>query len=350
MDLRDELVEQVRNAFADREPLVIVGGGTKAFLGSPAGSSSVVRTAGHTGVLKYNPGELVIQARGGTSLAEIESHLAEHNQILGFEPPHFGPTATLGGCVAAGLSGPCRPYLGSLRDFLLGVSIINGRGELLSFGGQVMKNVAGYDVSRLMAGALGTLGVIVDVSLRVLPAPRRVETRSFASSASGALEIMRDLARMNLPLTGSCFVEDRLYVRLSGETVSLESAWNRIGGDPLEGGDDFWRSIREQEINFFKGAGDLWRLSVPPSAPLSEDMDLLVEWGGAQRWYRGADQVWARSQAESLGGQATLFRSADGTVERFQPLQPGIRRIHQRLKQAFDPAGVLNPGRMYAGL
>jgi len=305
--------------------------------------------AGHRGLVNYQPAELVITARAGTPLSDIEVALADHRQMLPFEPPYFGEHATLGGTVACGLSGPRRPYTGAVRDFVLGMKIINGRGEVLHFGGEVMKNVAGFDVSRLMAGAMGTLGVILEVSLKVLPRPAHEVTLVQEWGAVDAVEMMNDWAGRSLPLSASCYDGDRLYLRLSGTRTAVESAKRHIGGEALKEATLFWESLREQRHGFFGGEAPLWRLAVPPATlPLDLTGKWLLEWGGAQRWLRSdADAAMVRRSALQAGGHATLFRGGSRDGERFQPLPQTLQDIHRRLKQAFDPKGILNPGRLY---
>jgi len=347
-DISGRLQERVVAAFAAGEPLRIVGGDSKSFLGrAPRGEA--LELAEHRGIVTYQPAELVITARAGTSLSDIEVALADHRQMLPFEPPYFGEHATLGGTVACGLSGPRRPYTGAVRDFVLGMKIINGRGEALHFGGEVMKNVAGFDVSRLMAGAMGTLGVILEVSLKVLPRPAHEVTLVQEWGAVDAVEMMNDWAGRSLPLSASCYDGDRLYLRLSGTRTAVESAKRHIGGETLKEATLFWEGLREQRHGFFGGAASLWRLAVPPATPpLSLPGKWLLEWGGAQRWLRSdADAATVRRSALQAGGHATLFRGGSRDGERFQPLPQTMQDIHRRLKQAFDPKGILNPGRLY---
>jgi glycolate oxidase FAD binding subunit len=292
---------------------------------------------------------LVITARGGTPLRELEATLAEKGQMLPFEPPHFGPRATLGGTIACGLSGPRRPYAGAARDFVLGTRVLNGRGEILRFGGEVMKNVAGYDVSRLMVGALGTLGIMLDVSLKVLPKPVEEITLAQPGTAAEALEIMNRWAGQPLPLSAGCFDGDRLYLRLSGAAAGVNAARALIGGDLVDDGPAFWDSLREHTHPFFRGAAPLWRLSVPPGAPpLPLSDETLYDWGGAQRWLETdetPDRI--REVAAQVSGHATLFRGGDRSGEVFHPLARPLEALHRNLKQAFDPHGIFNPGRMY---
>jgi len=349
--------ERVRAASAAETPLQLRGGGTKAFYGrTPTGD--VLDTRTHRGIVNYEPTELVVTARAGTPLAELEALLAERNQMLAFEPPHFGDGATIGGCVAAGLSGPRRATAGAVRDFVLGVKILDGRGEVLSFGGQVMKNVAGYDVSRVVAGSLGTLGLILEVSLKVLPRPTAETTLRFAMSETEAIDRLNAWGGQPLPVSASAWHGGNLTLRLSGAEAAVRAAERKLGGEtlPAAAADSFWRGVREHEGAHFADApgtdGVLWRLSLPSSAaPLKLSGQQLIEWGGALRWlWTDAPARTIRERATSLGGHATLFRGGDRDGEIFHPLAAPLMAIHRRLKNAFDPAGVFNPGRLYDGL
>lgn len=343
-----ELSDAIRAAGERGAPLRIRGGGAKDFYGGPL-RGDVLDTRAYTGVVSYEPTELVITARAGTRLAELEETLREKGQMLAFEPPHFGPGATLGGCVAAGLSGPRRAHAGAVRDFVLGVRLLDGNGADLRFGGQVMKNVAGYDVSRLMTGALGTLGVLLEVSLKVLPVPPAEATLRFAADEAGALEKMRRWGGAPLPLSATCHVDGALYVRLSGAAAGVRAARETLGGEPAEEGGAFWESLREQSHPFFTPGAPLWRLAVKATTPpLRLPGRQLMEWGGALRWLvSDADATAIRAATERAGGHATLFRAADKSPGVFHPLSPALFKIHQQLKRAFDPKGILNSGRMY---
>jgi glycolate oxidase FAD binding subunit len=348
-----QLSETVRGAAKQKRPLCMRGGGTKDFYGGPIHGFEL-NTSDLRGIVDYEPTELVITARAGTPLAEIEAALREEGQMLAFEPPHFGQSATLGGCVAAGLSGPRRPYAGAVRDFVLGVRMLDGKGDDLKFGGRVMKNVAGYDVSRLMAGSLGTLGVLVEVSLKVLPLPAAEATLLLKRSEVEALNLMNRWAARPLPITATAYRDGDLGVRLSGARVAVDAAAKKIGGTPVEPdrADRFWAGIREQTDSFFAGAEPLWRLSVKSTtSPLALSGRQLIEWGGALRWLRStADATTIRDAAARAGGHATLFRGGDRTKGAFHPLPPVLMKLHRNLKQAFDPSGILNPGRLYPDL
>ena len=343
----EALQDRIREAAARKAPLRLRGGGTKDFYGN-APSGEIVDTRRYAGIVSYEPSELVLTARCGTALDEVEETLKANAQCLAFEPPHFGPQATLGGCVAAGLSGPRRAAAGALRDFVLGVRLLDGRGRVLGFGGQVMKNVAGYDVARLAAGSLGTLGLIVEVSLKVLPLPVRELTLELEMDEAAALDAMNRWAGQPMPVSATAWHGGRLQVRLSGAEPAVRAAAQRIGGERRERHDGLWQSLREQTHPFFAGPEALWRLAVPStSSPLGLAGETLIEWGGAQRWTRGGD---ARHAARKAGGHATLFRSQGERREAFAPLDPVAMRLHRSLKAAFDPAGIFNPGRMYAEL
>jgi glycolate oxidase FAD binding subunit len=348
---------RIRSAVASRSPLRIRGGGTKDFYGQ-ALKGDVLDTTECEGIVDYDPTELVITVRAGTRLAHVERTMRVEGQMLACEPPRFGEAATMGGFVAAGLSGPRRPYAGAVRDLVLGVRVIDGKGDDLRFGGRVMKNVAGFDVARLMTGALGTLGVLAEVSLRCMPMPKAETTRIFKCSADEAIRKANEWGGKPLPVTATAYHAGRLAVRLSGSAAAVEAGVAKIGGMVLPGNDRggaFWRSIREQTQPFFVAAGEpgaaLWRLSVKPTAPYTDlDGEQLIEWGGALRWLRATgrtDVARVREWARKNGGHATLYRAADKNAGAFQPLGDTLLQVHRRLKAAFDPAGVLNPGRLY---
>lgn len=350
-DLVNQYAETIRAAADAKRPLNICGGGSKSFYGNaPAGEE--LNVTGHRGIISYEPTELVITARAGTPLAEIESAMRDQGQMLGFEPPHFGGGATIGGCIAAGLSGPRRPYAGSVRDFVLGLRMLDGRGTDLTFGGQVMKNVAGYDVSRLVTGSLGTLGVILEVSLKALPLPPAELTLSCEQSRTEAIALMNAWAGQPLPITGTCHVQKRLFVRLAGAEPAVRAAAKKIGGEEVDNAAEFWRNLRDQHDVFFTGIRPTWRISLQSTAP---ELDLsgpqLVEWGGALRWLKSDDDaVSIRKAVRKADGHATLFRRGNPDIGAFHPLPETLMQLHRRVKQAMDPAGILNPGRMYREL
>ena len=361
-----QIAERVRAAAADQTPLRIRGGGTKDFHGL-ALRGEVLDTRALSGIVGYEPSELVVTARAGTPLAELEALLAEQGQCLPFEPPHFGDGATVGGMVAAGLSGPARASVGAVRDYLLGATLLNGRAELLTFGGQVMKNVAGYDVARLMAGAWGTLGLLTEVSLKVLPVPPGEATLRFECDQADALRRLHAWGGQPLPLNASCWVEDAgvgtLYVRLRGAVAAAEAACRAMGGARLDNAAvaPDWAACREQTLPWFaeRAPGDaLWRLSLPATAPvlaLPGGAQPLVEWHGALRWARAPEAAGdaVRAAAAAVGGSASIFRAASasgaGAGGQFDLKSPALEQIHSRLKRSFDPAGIFNPGRMAPG-
>ena len=342
--------ERLLRAAAEGTPLDIVAGGSKSFLGRIT-QSEPFDVSAHRGVVSYEPTELVITARAGTPLSEIEALLDNSGQMLAFEPPHFGATATLGGTVASALSGPRRPYAGAARDFVLGIKVMNGEGRTLNFGGQVMKNVAGYDVSRLMVGAMGTLGVLLEVSLKVLPLAAQTTTLRFSLDAASAIEQMNAWAAKPVPLSGAYHEGERLYVRLSGTAMGVAQAVETLGGDVVEDARR-WHDLREQTLEHFDTRVPVWRLSVPPaSPPLALPGETLIDWGGALRWLKsGAQGEEIRAAVAKIGGHATLYRNGDRRGAVYHPLTPALLSLHQRLKASFDPKGILNPGRMYTDL
>jgi glycolate oxidase FAD binding subunit len=319
-DLTERLAEQVRAASADRTPLRIVGGDTKRFYGRPV-TGAVLSVAGHSGIVHYDPAELVITARGGTPLAEIEAALAAKGQHLPFEPPSFG------------------------------ARVLTGDGRVLRFGGEVMKNVAGYDLSRLMAGSLGILGVLLEVSIKVLPRAPATRTLALAIDQAEALRRMPQLARTGLPVSASAWFHGHWYVRLDGSPQALAAAAAQVGGELVYLDAGFWQGLREQTAPFFANASQLWRVTVPArSPPLDVAFDTFVEWNGVQRWYGNVAGEQLKTAAAAAGGHVTHFRGAQATAEVFAPLPAPLMRVHQSLKTVFDPAGVLNRGRMYSDL
>jgi FAD/FMN-containing dehydrogenase len=354
------LIDRVMLARANRVAVEIRGGGTKHFYGgAPTGEPLPV--AGLAGISSYEPTELVVTVRAGTPLTELEAALDERGQCLPFEPPRFAPGGTVGGMVAAGLSGPARATVGAVRDHVLGLTLLNGRGEVLTFGGQVAKNVAGYDVSRLIVGSLGILGVICEVSLKVLPINRATATLCFDWEESRALEQMRRWASQPLPVNASAWHDGRLHLRLAGAAAAVSAARGQLGGDVVapEAALTWWHSVRDQAQEFFAlsesqlAAGEcLWRLSLPPTAaPVKLPGRQFIEWHGAQRWWRTAAEAReVREAAAQAGGHATRLRGAGKSEAVFSPVSEALMRIHRELKRAFDPVGIFNPGRLYAEL
>ena len=348
----DALRERVVRADAQRSPLRLRGSGSKDFYGE-ALAGEVLDTRPLAGIVAYEPSELVITALCGTPLRAIESALAERGQFLAFEPPAFGADATIGGVVAAGLSGPRRAYAGAARDFVLGASLLTAAGELLHFGGQVMKNVAGFDLARLLCGSLGFFGLITQVSLKVLPRARAEATLLFECDAAGALERFTRWRPQPLPISASAWHDGIAYVRLSGSPSAVRSARAGLGGEALDerAAQALWVAVRDQTHGVFReGRRALWRLAVPATTPLSVCPATLIEWSGALRWLRSDEAPAAlRERIGACGGAATLWRGAR-TTTMFQPLAAANLALHRRLKEQFDPNGIFNPGRLIAGL
>lgn len=340
------LQAQILEAFEQGRTLTIQGGGSKHFLGQPRETDTYISTTKLTGIIDYQPEELFIRAKAGTPLTDIETLLAENGQMLPFEPPHFSPSATLGGAIACGLSGPSRPWRGAARDFVLGCKLINGKRKLLHFGGEVIKNVAGYDVSRLQCGAFGSLGLLVELSIKTIPAPRTEIALSLETDEPTALARVIEWNRLPLPLSGAAWHQGRLWIRLSGTPAAVEEARKQIGGEAL-GNNDFWQDLKEQQLPFFKSELPLWRLSLPrATGKLELPGDYLLDWGGAQRWLLSeAPAADIQKIAADTGGHSSSFSNGP-----FQPLSPALMMLHQRLKQAFDPKGIFNPGRLYPEL
>jgi glycolate oxidase FAD binding subunit len=359
-DLTETLVEQVRGASQARTPLRIVGGDSKRFYGRPVAGTRL-DVSGHRGVVRYDPAELVLTARCGTPLAEVEALLARHGQRLPFEPPAFGATATIGGTVAAGIAGPARVARGPVRDYVLGARLLAGDGRVLRFGGEVMKNVAGFDVARLLAGSLGILGVLLEVSLKVLPLPAGTLTLRQSLAAPAATDLLASLARRGVPLSASFWSDGELLVRLEGAAAGFDELAGMVGGTPLPATEatDLWRALREQTHPWFaQAARPLWRIAVPQTAaalaPLCEQA-VALEWHGRQAWIAGVGRGVIDRLTHAGGAHATLFRrdaadTDDAGGEVFAPLSPALLQLHRAVKRVFDPASILNPGRMYAGL
>ncbi|MBI0416243.1 MAG: glycolate oxidase subunit GlcE [Nitrosospira sp.] len=352
----DQFIDIIHVAAKNRTPLYIRGGGCKDFYGNYTNKQEgeILNTTVYSGIVDYDPAELVLTARAGTRLIDLETELNARNQMLAFEPPYFGSTATLGGCIASGLAGPRRASVGAARDFVLGVRMLDGKGNDLHFGGQVMKNVAGYDISRLMTGSMGTLGLLLEISLKVLPLPRVELTLRMEMKESDAIKEMNIWASKPLPISATCFYNNELTLRLSGAESAVHAASKKLGGEKVIEDSVFWESIREQTHAFFQSNAPLWRLSIKSSTPpLLSSEQQLIEWGGALRWLIcnvNTTEDILRVTAETAGGHATLFRNNRQSSSVFHPLAPEMERIHRRLKKIFDPMGILNPGRTYQGL
>lgn len=358
-DIIDQYTNTIRTAAKSKTPLLIRGGGSKDFYGNSMNRDGhdILSTTAYTGIIDYDPTELVMTARAGTSLADLETELQKQNQMLGFEPPHFGPEATLGGCVASGLSGPRRIYVGAARDFVLGIRMLDGNGSNLHFGGKVIKNVAGYDISRLITGSMGTLGLLLEVSIKVLPIPPFELTLGMQMKEAEAIERMNQWAGKPLPISATCFYENNLTLRLSGAESAVRAARAKLGGELISDGAVFWNSIREQTHPFFQSGNSLWRLSLKPNAPPLKLLgQQLIEWGGALRWlacsgeHMDTEENIVRSESILADGNATLFRSNKRSDSVFHPPGPQMIKIYQRIKEKFDPVGIFNPGRMFREL
>ena len=349
-DLSAHLQEQVLQARADGHKLDIRGGNSKTFYGlQQRPTAQALEVSQHRGVVNYQPAELVLTARAGTPLREVRELLAANNQVMPFEPPAFGNNATLGGTLACGLSGPARPFAGSARDHVLGLRLLNGQAQNLRFGGEVMKNVAGYDASRLMIGAFGTLGVLLEASIKVLPATAATRTLIHEMTEHDALVQIDRLRSRYLPINGWCYSEGRSFTRLSGSAQNVAAVAKELGGEALARASERWVDLREHTLPFFDDPRPLWRLSLPPGTPpLELSGRQLLDWGGCQRWLLSdADAPLIQSTCHERGGHAELFRPA-GQSDVFQHLDDKLKPLHQRIKASFDPDSLFNPGRISA--
>jgi glycolate oxidase FAD binding subunit len=347
-DASEQLLDQVRQALVDDRPLCIQGSASKAFLGRPSAGERL-DTRAHCGIVSYDPTELVITARAGTPLQTLRAAVEQAGQMLPFEPPAYGEQATLGGTIAAGLSGPRRPWAGSARDYVLGTRVITGLGKHLRFGGEVMKNVAGYDLSRLLTGSFGALGVLTEVSLKVLPKPRACFSIKLSCDAERALLKLAEWGQQPMPISAACHSADFLYLRLESGEGSVAAAHERIGGEPIDSA--FWDDLNEHRLPFFAQPEPLWRLSLPNNTGILDlPGEQLIDWGGAQRWLKSsASAASIRQVVEAVGGHVTCY-TAGITSEPFQPLPDLLLRYHRQLKTQLDPQGIFNPGRLYAQL
>ena len=345
-DASAALLEQVNQALNSSTPLRIQGGNSKAFLGRKV-VGEVLDTRAHRGIVSYDPTELVITVRTGTPLAELQAVLDAAGQMLTCEPPHLGATATVGGMLATGLSGPRRPWAGAVRDMVLGTRLITGFGKQLRFGGEVMKNVAGYDLSRLLAGSFGCLGVITEVSLKVLPKPRQSLSLRLQLDADHALAKLSEWGQQPLPISAASHDGQALHLRLEGGEGSVAAARERLGGEPLD--PLYWQQLNEQELPFFRDPRPLWRLSLANNSPLlTLPGEQLIDWGGAQRWLKSSASAEAiRTAVAAVGGHASCY-TAGHCDSPFQPLAAPLLHYHRQLKAQLDPQGIFNPGRMYA--
>ena len=344
------LQQQVKANIEHGQAMQITAGGSKTFYAQEiVGEALSVKD--HSGIITYEPTELVVTARCGTRLQDLEATLAEQNQMLAFEPPAYSKHATLGGCIAAGLSGPRRPFAGAVRDATLGTRIINAEAEILKFGGEVMKNVAGYDVSRLMVGSLGTLGIILDTSLKVMPCPETEITVSYELTERASLSRINKICAQAYPVSATCFDGSQLYIRLSGTEAGVNKALSMLGGDTLEDAELFWKDIKNQQHSFFTSNKRIWRLSLRPGTPPLEIMgEQLIEWRGAQRWLASdQDPEIIREIIGKHGGHATIFKNPEKNDLIFHPISGKLHELHMNLKLAMDPKSLFNPYRMYDG-
>ena len=362
IDISDNILEQVKTAFDKKSPLRISAGQSKSFYGNHV-NGDIISTAEHTGIITYQPSELVVTVRSGTLLSELEAELKTNKQMLAFEPPQHSANSTIGGAIACGLSGPRRMACGAARDFVLGTTIINGKAEKLRFGGQVMKNVAGYDASRLMVGAQGTLGLLLDLSIKILPMSDAEVTLQFKTELIIAVQHIRQWIKQGLPITASCYTDNTLTLRLSSTTSAVNTSAKTIQKlfASEEISNDFWLSIKNQSHDFFAAnnlteSQQLWRCSHQTNTPIynaginNNTDNQLIEWNGALRWIKSNQTLY--DEAEKHNGHATLYPINQNNKHNnlFQPLQPGLMKIHQRMKRAFDPENILNAGRLYADL
>lgn len=346
--LVEQYQQQVQEAYSSGTPLYIQGGGSKTFYGREV-RGEILDVSANTGLISYEPSELVITVRAGTTITEINEVLAKHHQTLAFEPPCFTTNTTIGGVLACGLSGPRRPYVGAVRDFVLGLKCLNGKAERLNFGGQVMKNVAGYDVSRLMTGAMGTLGVILEISLKVLPKPEYEQTLKGEADIVTAIRRMNTWAGQSIPISAASFHDHNIFIRLSGYKNTVLAASKKFSLSKHSDGDKYWQSLCDHKTDFFSDSAPLWRLSVPSTTvEINLDGSCVIEWGGAERWLQTtATMKQVRHAVRLVGGHATLFKGGDREGDVFQPLSAGMKHLHIALKNAFDPKRILNRGRLY---
>ena len=349
VSIEDELRSQIRAVAASGGEIEIIGGGSKRFYGEPI-EALPIDVSGHSGIIDYDPAELVITLRAGCTLREVEDLLAQNRQMFGFEPPAFGEEATIGGMIAAGLAGPRRAFAGGIRDFVLGVKLLDGRGEVMQFGGRVIKNVAGFDVSRTMVGALGTLGVILEASIRVVPQYQAELTLVFEhADADTHIRWINELGSEPYPISASLWHDGTSCLRLSGSEQGVRSAVELLGGEIVEFD---WAAVKEHKHDFFDSSLPLSRLSLPPTTPdVLGGQVQLIEWGGAQRWICNEDDVETlRARIAAKHGSLCAFRRHADSVATFQPLPEAMLRLQRSIKSSFDPAGIFNPGRIYPGL
>jgi glycolate oxidase FAD binding subunit len=343
--------QQIKEAAARGGKLTPRGGGTKAFLApSHAGDAAshagdtldTLDTRAHAGIVEYDPKELVIVVKCGTRVADVEKTMADAGQMLAFEPPHFGEAATIGGLVATGISGPRRAYAGSVRDFVLGAKVIDGKGDHLAFGGKVMKNVAGFDVSRLLTGSFGTFGAITEVAFKCLPLPKAQETRVFEMNSAQAIDAMNRWYAEADPITATTWVNGKLYVRFAGAQPAVATAVKKRGGDALENDAVWWGDWREQRHAFFTNATEMHRVSCKSTATVLDDVACAIEWSGALRWLQANEETVAKVRywATRAGGHASVWRGATTHASAAQSLSEPLIAVHAKLKTSFDPYNV----------
>ena len=347
-DMARDIASRVQTAYQASTPLNISGAGTKSFLGRISPDATPLDVKGHSGIIEYDPAELVLVARAGTPLQEIEKLLDDNQQILGFEPPFVESGATLGGAIASGLAGPARAYSGGVRDFILGAGFVNGKGEIITTGGKVMKNVAGFDLFRPMAGSMGTLGVLLKTAMRTIPRPEaELSLIQEEKDEASALEKINHWTGKTQAISGATWDGSYIHIRLSGSAAGVQHGRAQIGGELLTD-ETYWQDLNNLKLDFFEQKGRLWRISVAAmSGPVSENSPQLIDWGGAQRWLKSDESAETiRSRAARLGGHATCF-SENQSVPTFQPLEGNLLALNRRFKAALDPAGILNPGRLH---
>jgi glycolate oxidase FAD binding subunit len=390
----EEVADAVRWAMSTGEALEVIGGGSRRDLGRPVDAPHVLDMAGLRGVLSYEPEELILTALPTTPLAEIEALLATRNQCLAFEPPH-AEHATLGGTVSIGHSGPRRPKAGAVRDHVLGITAVSGRGELFKCGGKVVKNVTGYDLPKLLTGSFGTLVVFTELTLKVLPAPEDTRTLLISGqSAADAVRTMTAILQSTADTSGACYLPQDVLapgkppgvsttaLRFEGVRPSVEFRLSRLrdqmsGSGSLEVLDrdtslDFWRAIRDVTPFAAESARTLWRISVPPAqgaevlARIEKGLPgsrAFLDWGGGLIWLQPAAaadipstlacEQKIRTAVAPTHGHAMLIRApvdVRRTVNVFQPQAEALAALSTRVNSQFDPKQVLNPGRMYAGV
>ncbi|MGA9575683.1 MAG: glycolate oxidase subunit GlcE [Lysobacterales bacterium] len=347
-DRATEIAATVKAAFEQQTPLNIIGAGTKSFLGREAVAAGRLDVTAHNGIVEYDPAELVMVARAGTPLLEIGKVLETNRQMFGFEPPFVDAGATLGGAVAAGLAGPRRAYTGAVRDFMLGATFVNGKGQVITAGGKVMKNVAGFDLFRPMARSMGTLGVLLEVALRVLPLPEFEKTLLHKETDElTALQKMNQWPLQTQAISATSWDGQHIRIRLSGSASGIEQARTQIGGDFVDG-TDYWHDLNNFKLDFFQNKSNLWRVCLAPmSEPLGINGHQLIDWGGAQRWLKSDEpEVAIRLRASRLSGYAECFSNSP-EIATFHPLEGNILAANRQFKAALDPLGILNPGRLY---